>query len=163
MNAVYAILIVQLGSPSFSTRERASEVLAAQYPALPQLVLALKSPDPEVAARAQRLVDRHRTTLADYWIACQGPLPWMDSMPRDFSSWDDLMSHYIGAARLTVADPNHHAGPDFPVYREATRLWLHQQIVSGEDTAGLARVLRMMRERCLRWQKIGQYDEPMEP
>ena len=58
MNAVYAILIVQLGSPSFSTRERASEVLAAQYPALPQLVLALKSPDPEVVARAQRLVDR---------------------------------------------------------------------------------------------------------
>ena len=162
MDVLYAILIALLGSPSFATREAATEALAAQYPALPHLQAAARSPDPEVAFRAGRLVERHRAVLADAWIARQGKLPWMDSMPRDSADITDLVSHYVELARPRVAVDNNHSGPDWPAYREATRLWLWARIVDGDSPEALVGVLAAMRVRCDRWERIKQYDELVE-
>lgn len=164
MEVLYALMILALGSPSFAARQAASAALEspAAYPALPQLQIAARSPDPEVAQRAGRLVERHRATLADAWIARQGKLPWLDSLPRDSADITDLVSHYVELGRARVSADNNHGGPDWPAYREATRLWLWGRIVDGTDPEALAGVLAAMRERCVRWERIGQYDERVE-
>jgi hypothetical protein len=88
-------LIAQLGSSEFETREDATRLLKQREDAAPALRRALKSPDREVARRAQEILDsfaaqRRKQALARLAdLAKSGPIDQMVEAFVGRTDWDD--------------------------------------------------------------------------
>lgn len=77
MNIVLAVLLSQLGAEDFGTRERAHVALAQLGPAAhTHLMLAERSTDQEVRARARRLLDDWYSENAPALAGAYCAFPW---------------------------------------------------------------------------------------
>jgi hypothetical protein len=149
--AVPASAAEQLGSDDWPTRERAGATLAALGPlAVPALQRAARSPDGEVRQRAvallaQRRVSRvDRLTAAAFARLCAAGFadwPWVDSLPRDYPGRDAVIGRYLRQAREAGAACG---SPDFPEYRQATRLLVRDRFAGGATEADVATLLLRM-------------------
>lgn len=150
-----AALLSLLGHEDYATREKASEALArAGLAAEPVLLVGSRCPDAEVKARCRALLarlarERLDADLASLRAGLAGKgydaWPWIDSLPPENRPW--AVSHYLACSTAPVR-----GAPDWPEYREATRLWVQDSLAAGEPKAVLEALLAEMvereRERC---------------
>jgi hypothetical protein len=145
------MLLVLLGHPSFSVREAAHAQLARLAPLIwPMLAAWENADDPEIAAHCRALVDQHWRSLPlteKQSIAAQlrpagwQKLPWLSSLPEwNHYYLDRAMSGGFGAG-----------GPDWPGYREATRLWLLDMVAAGYTPRELLPLLEAMANGDREW------------
>jgi hypothetical protein len=151
--ATTGILLSLLGDPRFPVRQAAEAALEspAYCCCLPLIEAAARSPDPEVAFRAGRLAELHRTALIDGWLAAQKPLPWIDSLPYDYPDRDTIVSTWL--------QPSGSGDGDWPAWRSATGDWLRSRIMAGANWAEMAGVLAVMRARCEFWKANNRYQD----
>lgn len=138
-------LVLQLGSSRWAEREAATTALAAVGElARPVLAMALAEPDLEPRRRAERLLaelDRRRVdTLCpgDRW-------PWIDMLPDGWTDRSQTIHGYL----VRVGYPSQ--GWPWTDYREATRLWVCDQLQAGADPDRLREMLRGMATREAEW------------
>jgi hypothetical protein len=154
---VLLLLLTLLGHPSFSVREGAHAQLARLAPLIwPTLAAAEEADDPEIAAHCRVLVDQQWTKLsvterqssvAQLRPAGWQKLPWLSSLP-EWNRWylDQAMSAGFSSS-----------GPDWPAYREATRLWLLDMVEAGYTPRELQPLLETMADGDREWcRKHGQ-------
>lgn len=148
-----AELVTDLGHDDFHRREAATQALAALGPfSFPFLDAALDCPDAEVAVRARRL-------LLDAWLRCSDPLvmptsypllPCLDALPEDFPERPLVIDSYLRLARLRIIATGN---PEWPDYREATRLWVRDQVIAGQRSGAVRQLLDRMAEKEKLWQR----------
>lgn len=121
------LLVPHLGDRSFRARERAHRQLAG-YGALarPALELARGHPDPEVRRRAQQLRAPWAEEVADAKSRRILPrdyprLPWLDYQVVGWPAYN----HWMAEAHKSELKDTERA---WPIYQEATRLWVRSQI-----------------------------------
>ena len=144
-----AKLIPQLGSRKFDERESASKQLAKLGPgALPQIRAAATHKDPEIAARANFLID----AFIEKEIAALGKMPcidgaWYDEADHAYRTeftvygmigWDQLEGYLASVGRDAWPWDN---------YREATRLWAVDRLADGMQPRVLRLILAEMDRR----------------
>ena len=145
------LLALCLGSNDFDTRERAEACLAAAWPlSCPACQWARGSSDPEVACRANRVLDRFSAFGGNYetslLVGSFLGLPYSDSLPG-LALWD----YRTAAVQDLTARGVPVGGPLWLDYRYATRLWLESEWCG--DTMTLA----IMLARSQFWDANGRY------
>lgn len=126
--AIVAILICQLGSDNFPTRERAHLALQSLgSQATTQLLIGEQSSDRERAVRCRQLLDRWYADNAERLASEHGQLPWL--FPYDVTA-------YLANGKPTVP-------PDYENWREATRLLV---VDMYRQRASRCRIEAMLRE-----------------
>lgn len=151
MQPPIAELVNDLGHEDFYRREAATQALAALGPlSFPFLDAALDCPDAEIAVRARRL-------LLDAWLRCSDPLvmptsyprlPCLDALPEDYPERPLVIDAYLRLARLRIIATGN---PEWPDYREATRLWVRDQVIGGHRSASLRQLLDRMADKEQTW------------
>lgn len=127
-----------LGHPRWRVRESAAHALTAAFLAdeerlLPLVRAAAADPDPEVADRAAGfLALYHRLLPTGYPV-----LPWLDSLPPHYEDRQGIISKYMSQVGWGCWA----GAPDFPAYREATRLFVADLFAAGKTKAEVRRVL----------------------
>ena len=144
-----AILALLLGSDNFFMRERAEECLQSLWPlSCPTMMAARDSKDPEVAFRANRVLDSrsaYGSCDTALLIGSFVGLPYSDSMPG-LMLWQQLDEARTKLTALGVPC----GGPLHWDYRYATKLWLE---------AGPCDIitLSVMQIRSAFWDANGRY------
>jgi hypothetical protein len=150
-----AALIDLLGSEDYATREFASAALCRLgESALADLGRAARrSDDAEVrrraadavaSIRASLLERREAAVLAALGRSGYAAWPWMDSLPPDVPNRAEVVSEYLGRARAVGLVQ--YVPPDWPAYREATRLYVRDLLAAGRDEREVVELLRQMVE-----------------
>lgn len=124
MTIIMAVLVAMLGSPHYRGRAAAHRALeGVGRAAIPCLERAAGHPDPEVARRAGILLGRYADEIADRRSRDILPTSW----PRRpwLALYDGTASGYLADARKRFKVTGQ---PDWPEYREATRLWVRAQL-----------------------------------
>ena len=141
-----AHLINQLGDEQFVVRERAMRALEALgVEALPALEAARFHPNPEVARRADVLVERYyavKPTQYDF-------LPWIDMLPTDYPNRQVVIDTYLTQARTT--GDWWRWTPGWPDYRYATYLLTRDLLKAGQTRAQVVALLDRMAANELNW------------
>jgi hypothetical protein len=117
--------IDRLGDRNYTRRECAHRQLSAWGRlAVPYLQRAEHHPDPEVQRRAAILLAPYDTELADLRSHLLKPTSW----PRRpwLSGCPGPLTHYLSEARRYVPSTG---PPEWPEYREATRLWVRSLLL----------------------------------
>ncbi len=125
LDCALSLNVERLGDRCYNRRECAHRRLAAcGRLAVPHLQRASSHPDPEVQRRAAILLGPYETELADRRSHCLMPTSW----PRRpwLSGCYGPMTHYLTEARRCVTNTG---PPDWPEYREATRLWVRSLLI----------------------------------
>lgn len=148
------ILISLLGSPDYRARDAAEDGLVAMgEQALPHLLLGARwDGDPEIRLRCSRIIDLIRHSALDRLLARHHPVPWIDALPLDYPDRESVISLYLGAAT------GHDGGPDYPRYRDATRVFMRDRLDAGVGYAELWQLLGRMVERAKMWTGSGWSD-----
>lgn len=146
-----ADLVTDLGHEDFYRREAATQALAALGPiSYPLLDLALDGSDAEVVARSRRL-------LRNAWLQCSDPLvmptsysqlPCIDSLPEDYPERPWVIDSYLRIARGRIRATGN---PEWPDYREATRIWVRDQVIAGNRPHTVRQTLDQMAVREQVW------------
>ena len=140
-----------LDSPKHATRaawSRALERLPA--PVLVPLALRLeRHPAAEVRARARRLLAPYAERIADEesWAVLPSAwprLPWFSHEPETFSWW-------LCKGRRALPPEAREGQPDWPEYREATRLWVRSQLLQCRPRAEIVEELDRMANEERSW------------
>jgi hypothetical protein len=145
------VLLTLLGHPSFTVREAAHAELARLAPLIwPLLAAREDAADAEVAAHCRTLVDEQWPKLSiterqeivgKLRPAGWEKLPWLSSLQQ----WN---SYYLDRA-TTAGFVN--GAPDWPAYREATRLWLLDMAEAGYTPRQLQPLLETMADGDREW------------
>jgi len=160
LDCVLSLNVDKLGDRSFRRREEAHRLLAGCGPlAVRHLQRAQNSPDPEIARRATILLGPYAEQIAER--NSHGVLP--TSWPR--RPWLFLdeceMSHYLSLARerLSKAGP-----PEWPEYREATRLWVRSRLLQRRPVEEIRAELDRMASEERGWiiQHGANYNPPLK-
>ena len=149
-----ATAVANLGNEQFAVRQHASAVLAAcGRSAQPWIEAAARSDDPEVAHRADRLLQDYRRQHAKDYVARRcDPWPWLDMLPDDvfvdgknrhelFQTWWEESS----AVTLSAI------APEWRRFREATKLFVGFLIEQGHGEEEIGELLGRMQEREKEW------------
>ena len=151
-----AILVAQLGSPSFTVRQNADVALRhLGERAAPVLMLHAGDSDPEVRHRIDRLLAATLPGRIDRLLArhstVDGGLPWADSLPSLHPNRHCLYGRYASDPRVQAATKTEEQ-KHYPAYRAVTRIWIIDSIRSGEMTFDEAdAILAAMVKRCSLW------------
>lgn len=147
MNHLAAILVVLLGHQSFAVRESAHESLERLgHLAIPALIAAADSSDPERASRSRRLLTRLQieTDPTALWLGSFAGLPYADAIPE--------MSDCLWDARCQFRERGLEIpSGTWPEYRLATLLWLQKNGPVDQLT------LSIMAWRSSVWDATGRY------
>ena len=156
-----AVLVAQLGSPHFATRQRADEGLRAMGErATPGLMLHADSRDPEVRLRVGRLIDATLPARIDRMFArhaYQGGAPWADALEWSHPDRCSVYGRYAWDAR-TIARAALEPEP-YPLWRAVTRVWLTDEIQRGRTLDEAEATLEKMAARCPLWEAGRWKDE----
>ena len=145
------VLLTLLGHPSFTVREAAHAELARLAPLIwPLLAACEDAADPEIAAHCRSLVGQQWPKLSiterQAIVSTLRPagwekLPWLSSLQH----WN---SGYLDRAS-SAGFPN--GAPDWPAFREATRLWLLDMAEAGYTPRQLQPLLETMADGEREW------------
>lgn len=155
-------LLAQLGSPAYRTRAAAHRHLhALGRLALPALERGTRSPCPERAERCRRLLAPYAVELADrdsYHVRpTRWPrLPWL----WVFRTWSEK-DQFVAEARRSMRTTG---SPDWPEYREATRLWVRSQLLQRVPLREIRRELDRMVQEEIFWLRANahRYNPPLK-
>ena len=133
-----AAAVPLLGHPQWRVREAAAHALKAAFLAdeerlLPLVRAAAGHEDAEVADRAAGVLALYYRVLPTGYPV----LPWLDSLPPDYPDRAAVVSRYVGRAGWGCWP----AAPDFPAYREATRLYVRDLFAAGKTKAEVRGIL----------------------
>jgi hypothetical protein len=155
LDLLIALLIAQLGSPSFREREAATQALRSLGPvAMVHLEIAKAHPDCEVASRAKMLARAHRAAIiAALWTQAKPTtykrMPWISfsytaGVLEPPSNW-----HWISLARQQGAQ----SGPenDWNDERMAMRLYCRWLLEEGHSLAEVVALLDRLAAAEVRW------------
>jgi hypothetical protein len=152
--------VEQLGDRSYRRREEAHRALADfGRLAVPHLEKAQASPNPEIARRATLLLGPYEVEIADRRSRELMPTDW----PR--RPWLDLpeyaMGHYLSLAR---SETSKSGAPDWPEYREATRLWVRGCLLQRRPVEEIRSELDRMAEEERSWilRNGANYNPPLK-
>lgn len=149
------VLVLDLDSPRFRVREAAHAALAKYgYAAVPALEWGAEHLRAEGRARCEVLV---RPWAADraYSKACKlcGPRPpWIESRidgelgwnPPVIAAWSTYLNRAVGRGFNSLTE-------DYTAYREATRLWVADQVLARRPLAEMRAVLQRLRNYEADW------------
>jgi hypothetical protein len=153
--------IVRLGDDSFKTREQASQALQTWTPyATQQVRQACKSGDPEVARRAEVLLEAFAREHAEFFRArakslrCAGfkLVPWIDSLPADYPDRHQIVLNYVTQAKdqQEIAIDLVHR---FDEYRVATILFTIDLLKAGVSEEEILSLYSKMARQEVEWLK----------
>lgn len=138
--AVIAVLISQLGSPSFPTRERAHAALhALGAEAHPQLLAAETHADHEIRARSRLILDQWHVANAERMAAAHESLPWISTDPLN----DEPETKAYVARALGSEEPHTFEIVDAAL-RNATYLMIVDMYRTRRTPAEIAAALRAL-------------------
>jgi hypothetical protein len=150
----------QLGDRSYRRREEAHRTLARfGRLAVPHLQKAQASDNPEVARRAALLLAPYEEELADRRSHTFLPTDWPR---RPWLSLPDYgMGHYLSLARQGGSKTG---PPDWPEYREATRLWVRGLLLQRRPAQEIVEELGRMAAEEKSWilRNGGNYNPPLK-
>jgi hypothetical protein len=146
VDVILLILIALLGHDRFPVRESAHAHLArlvARDLAVDHLLEAEDNPCLEIATRARHLLgpwfERHADELVQLYLpAGWSGFPWIDSLPAEWPGRFEIVCELRGRA---IAAGFKACAPEWPCYREATRLWLRDLVAARQPVAELLEVL----------------------
>lgn len=156
---MYAILLLValLHAPSWHVREAASTALHThRHAAAPYLIACESSPCPEVRMRAGRILAVSRAERLRGFLALWQPTPYIDSLPRDFPGYNDIIAHYRSIAWELDDGPG-----DVGMWkndRRAGRLFLTAAFLGG-DSEELRRLADRMAARSAVWDKFQRWPD----
>ena len=160
LDCVLSLSVDQLGDRSYRRRDSAQHHLAAcGRLAVPHLQRAEYHPDPEIARRAAILLGPYADEIADQRANGFMPTDW----PRRpwISLYDCSVSTYLSRAREAIKTTG---APDWPEYREATRLWVRSALLQRRPAEEIqSEIDRMATEE--RWwiiQNGANYNPPIQ-
>lgn len=163
---VALLLILQLGSSSYSERETAYFRLASSTAPAPWLCWGAGHSDPEIATRCVKLLLPIKQRKAAVYLASFKPVgwdvvPWLDALPLGWTAgkydrWD-VLEGCLHRARAEI--PFKLQGrPWWPEYRLATEYFLRGALEEKLLTdAELRALLEIMGEREIHWIAKGGY------
>lgn len=160
LNCLLSLSVDQLGHRCYRRRADAQQFLAAYGRlAIPYLERAEKHADPEVARRAAILLDRYTEEIMDRRSRTIMPTSW----PRRpwLTLYDGSVTHYLSEARTHVKATG---APDWPEYREATRLWIRSLLLQRRPVEEIRNELDRMatEERWWILQNGANYRPPLK-
>jgi hypothetical protein len=160
LDCVLSLSVDQLGDRSFRRRAAASHRLAAcGRLAVPHLQRAENHADPEIARRVAVLLGPYADEIADGKSREFLPTNW----PRRpwISLYDYSISTYLSQARETVKKTG---APDWPEYREATRLWVRSALLQRRPHGEIQSELDRMATEERWWiiQHGANYNPPIQ-
>lgn len=144
-----------LGHDDYFVRESATQFLLSSYPLSAKVVVgAANQNDPEVCARAQRILSRagHGLTSIERQkqavLACLAhggyhAWPWMDSLPQGYDDRTSIIFRYLEKARSEVPEAIRGA-PNWPEYRRATELYATDLLKAGQSIESVGLLLSRM-------------------
>jgi hypothetical protein len=151
------VLVALTGHDSFRVREAASVSLERQGTlAAPALLLGWHAGCPETQARCWHLLRplcRHFPEAASEWVKPRGGWPWIDGATDAPVCWSEMGELLSRARQAGFTD----APPDWPCYREATRLLVLRRLRDGEVVGP---TLEWLRERERYWRAVNNYPPP---
>jgi hypothetical protein len=160
LDCALSLTVDRLGDRSYARREGAQQRLGAWGRlAIPHLHRAEAHPDPEVARRVAILLAPYAREIADarsYQILpSQWPRrPWL-------TLYNGSVSHFLTEGRSHVTATG---APDWPEYREATRLWVRSQLLQRRPVEEIRGELDRMaaEERWWILQHGANYNPPLK-
>jgi hypothetical protein len=160
LDCLLSFSVDQLGHRSYQRRAEAHHVLAAcGRLAIPYLERAERRGDPEVARRAAILLERYADEMVDRRSRAILPTNW----PRRpwLALYDGSVTHYLSQARTHVKATG---APDWPEYREATRLWVRSLLLQRRPVEEILNELDRMatEERWWILQNGANYNPPLK-
>jgi hypothetical protein len=150
--AVY--FIAQLGSPSYSKREQATQALTQLAPLIvPYLESAKAHRDTETARRAKLILAGYYELAAARFTEKARPtryprLPWLDMLPRDYPDRTAIVEYFVTQARERIGRKG---PPDWEDYRLATQLYLHHLFLNQQPLDGAIELLDRMATSEEKW------------
>ena len=162
-------LALQLGSPNYGVREKATSMwlvayqLKAPQPTAviphPVLLWGTKHQDAEIAVRCKELIRKGREATVGKWLKSLGRLPWIDMIPRDHPDYGETSWYFLQLAREKVKQDG---PPHWTDYRAATALYFEWLYLRG-DADVAEKVLPEMEENERLWIKAKgtNYDPPL--
>lgn len=153
LGSLWLTLISLLGSDSWQTRESVTHFLATtssgQVLSHYQTTADL---DPEIRRRIEWIVaDWRHCRLTQCCAEAETHLrelryaawPWIDSLPADYPDRQEIIAAYLGAA---VQAEHESRGPDWPAYRQATKLYVEDLLRGGRLTGEIRELLGQLVE-----------------
>ena len=155
LNGLVALLIEQLGHPSYHYRQSADRALHALAPiAQVQLEQATKQADAEIAHRAWRIWapyrEKHLERVAFNlrtawpWIHMHNQHELCDWLERAKERWPELPT----------------GGPEWCEWRAAAKLWAKSRLLAGDPVTLIRSELDRMAEEERRWKLAYQNPPP---
>lgn len=154
------VLLSQLGSDDFKTRELAHKKLEQLFPvAVPYLYQAQSCRDPEIAARTSKLYKQWAWQMADTIRPTHWPyLPWIDSLPYTYPERYPTINGYLGAVgHCPGTQSGQSDAPSWTKYRAATKLFVYKMLVDGKQVNEVRAVLDTMVDYEKGWIKKNQH------
>jgi len=160
LDCVLSLTVEQLGDRSYRRRDAAHHALAScKRLAVPHLQRAEGHPNPEVARRAAILLEPYADAIADNRSHAIMPTSW----PRRpwLSLYDCPVTPYLAQARTQVKTSG---APDWPDYREATRLWVRSMLLQRRPVEEIRNQLDRMASEERWWilQNGANYNPPIK-
>jgi hypothetical protein len=160
LDCALALNVEQLGDRSYRRREAAHHTIAQLGRlAVPYLQRAQSSPNPEIARRATLLLGPYDAEIADQHSHELMPTEW----PR--RPWlflpDTALGYYLSLAQGAMAKTG---PPDWPEYREATRLWVRGMLLQRRPREEIRSELDRMAVEERGWivQNGANYNPPLK-
>jgi hypothetical protein len=160
LDCVLSLTVEGLGDRSYRRRDAAHQALAScKRLAVPYLQRAEQHPNPEVARRVAILLEPYAEEIADTHSHAIKPTNW----PRRpwLSLYDCPVTHYLAQAREHIKATG---APDWPEYREATRLWVRSLLLQRRPVEEIQSELDRMatEERWWILQNGANYNPPIK-
>jgi hypothetical protein len=153
------ILIALLGHSNFRVREKASSALTKYAtPFFSYLIAAEHSPDLEMRSRAQAIVNQYYKTNAAKLADLELPINWTKwpciDMLVDRDDRQDIIWYWWRVAGGATEEHTVNEAPEFRYYREATRLWIVNQVANRVEVREILKGMckeEIARNRWLNW------------
>jgi hypothetical protein len=131
--------IKDLDSNRFAIRQKASEnLMALDELAIPKVKKALENKDIslEQKRRLEQIVENYyNNILPTDW----SKLPWIDSLPAEYPERQNIITTYLNKAR--GGGWNDPGAPEYAAYREATRMWVRDELEAGKSKRELIKLM----------------------
>jgi hypothetical protein len=156
LDCALCLTVERLGDRCYAARECAQRRLAAWGRlAVPHLQLAERHPDPEVQRRTAILLAPYAAEIADRRAHALMPTSWPR---RPWLSGCESLTYHLSEARHHVLSTG---PPDWPEYREATRLWVRSRLLQRRPVEEIRLKLDRMAQEERWW--ILQHGENYNP